>query len=90
MWERIGTGLQTACAKHPDDILSWANACLEHIKADFGKTASMKTFEDQLAFFDRMGDGEQKQFIAFVRQRAHIIIGFARAKWQTLKEHGEA
>lgn len=90
LWERIGTALDTACAKHPDDTAAWANATLEHVKADFGKAAASKGLETTLADLERFRDADARRFITYVKLRKFIVVAHARAAWQDLKELGEA
>jgi hypothetical protein len=86
LWERIGTALETACAKVADDDLErWASLCLEHVKADNARVAACGPLLSVLGDFATRPAEWRDAFLAHVRTRRYVVLALARERWLRVK-----
>ena len=86
LWDRIGTGLQTALAKTASsDHEFFAQCVLSHILANPAKTASNGQLRDLLDKVGAWTDGDRQAWMRCFGTHLIPILVYARANWEDAK-----
>lgn len=86
LWERIGSGLATACAKVNDgDLDRLLSLCLDHVKADPGKAAAHPGVAGLLATFATRPPEWRFAFVDYLDSRKYVVLALGRARWEEFK-----
>ena len=88
LWSRIDTALATSLGKvgSSDDVDSFASLCLEHVRADAGRSASCQPL---LAILDTLGRApaeDRRSFLAYFRDHRYPALVFGRQRWELVKK----
>ena len=86
LWGRIGTSLQTACAKVTDGNLDrFVSLCLEHVCADPARASGNEQLFMLLGEFGRKPIEWRQGFVDYVRTHIYVVISYGRQAWDLRK-----
>lgn len=86
LWDRIGSGFATACAKVDDgDLDRFASICLDHVKADPGAAASNAALGALLSTFAARPIEWRQGFVRYIRSHSYSVLVHARSRWERVK-----
>ncbi|MGE4195966.1 MAG: hypothetical protein AB7G11_02425 [Phycisphaerales bacterium] len=86
LWSRIGSAIETACAKVSDDDLDrFVTLCLEHVAADPSATAACPPLLQVLETFAQRPPEWRFAFLAWFRSHRYAAIVHGRARWEGVK-----
>lgn len=90
LWGRIGSAVETACAKVSDDDLDrFADLCLEHVQADVGRAAACDALTTLRQTWAVRPPEWRYALLTYCRQHRYAVIQHGRARWDLVKK-GEA
>ena len=91
LWSRIGSALQVAVEKVSDDDLDqFADLCLEHVQADFGKAAALPALTQLRETWAARPPEWRYALLGYVKIHAYAVLTHGRARWQRLLAEAEA
>lgn len=86
LWDRIGTGLQTAFAKTPGiDHEHFIQQVLEHIKSETSKAARCKSLAEVLLILSEWSPADRQAWIAYFHTHLVPIVVHAKIAWDAKK-----
>jgi hypothetical protein len=86
LWDRIGTGLESACAKTPGaDHEYFINEVLGHIKATPAAVAACDGIAATLATVGAWTETDRQAWILYIRTHLIPVLVHARAAWEGIK-----
>ena len=88
LWGRIDTALATSLARvgSSDDVDLFASLCLDHVKADAGRSAACQPLLATLDTFGRAPAEDRQAFLAYFRDHRYPAIVFGRQRWDRVKK----
>jgi hypothetical protein len=91
LWDRIGTGLQSAFAKTAgDDHEFFIQQVLEHIKSEPSKASSNLQLADVIATLDEWSASDRQAWITYFHTHLIPILVHARVVWTKAKAKAKA
>lgn len=91
LWDRIGTGLQSAYAKTPGcDHEYFIQQVLDHIKSEPAKAAGNARLAEILAAIGEWQDANRQAFISCFNSRLIPMLVHAKVAWEAKKEERKA
>lgn len=87
LWARIGSALETGCAKVTDDDLDrFASHCLAHVCAASGKAAACEPLTQILQTSNVRTPEWRFAFLHHIRTHAYAVLVHGRARWESVKK----
>jgi hypothetical protein len=91
LWGRIGTAIQTSCAKVSDaDLDRLVTLMLETVEADPAKAAACDALAQVLGTFGTWDDPMRHAFVNYLSSHLYAVVTHGRARWQKLLEEARA
>ena len=86
LWERIGSGFATALARvQDDDCERFVTECLDHIKADAGKSAACDALVQVITTMESRPAEWRHGFLTYLRSHSYAVLAHGRARWEQVK-----
>lgn len=87
LWDRIPSGLATACVKCDDgDIDRFVDYVLSHIKAEPARAARHEDVGIMLAEASMKPTSWRQGLVRYIASHGFAIIAYSRREWETTKE----
>lgn len=82
LWDRIGSGIETALAKAAGDYQQFYGEVLRHIKATPGRAAANERLGDVLLWLSSAESEERDAWLRYLGSHLIPVLTFARMEWQ--------
>jgi hypothetical protein len=88
LWGRIGSAFETALAKvgSDSDLDRFADLCLDHVKAEAGKSAACDALTTMRQTWEARPVEWRNAFLAYIRMHRYAVLTHGRARWDGVKE----
>lgn len=91
LWGRIGSALETACAKVSDDDLDrWCDLCLEHVQADPAEAARCDALTAVRLSWETWPRELRFALLSYIRSHRYAVLTFGRQRWEQALEEAKA